>query len=631
MNIAAPRLCVFAAALIAAACHEELGIGQPTKGLIEVDSLVLVGVEAVDKSGLRDALATQETSWLPWGKNHYFDRDAFEQDLKRIEAFYDDQGYPDAEVASYDIDLDEKNHDVRLRVTISEGEPLIVAQVRLEDFDVLRQEVRDRLRRDLPLQAGEPLALQEAIASGELAAQMLKNHGYPNAEVKLDRVMQDGRVAVVLRAHPGPLSFFGPINIAGNVSVDDDVIRRQLVIRPGELFRRHAVQESLRQLYALELFEFANIELADGNADSTVVENEVPTRVTVTEGDHQKLEFSLGYGTEEKVRAEAEWRHVNFYGGARTLGLHAKWSWLDRGVEGTFIQPYLFSPNLSFSLQGQAWYADEPAFRALTRGGRATVTRTLGSGSTVSGAVIYQFQSSRIANEALLDPTLRDELIALGLDPTSGVQDGAVLALGGNVQWLKVNDRVNPTRGYTASLNLEQAGGWLPSTYNYLSSVGELRGYYTPHDRITVAARARFGSNESFGPPSEVPFFKRFFLGGASSLRGWGRYEVSSLSGFGLPIGGNSLFESSLEVRTRVWGNVGLVAFVDAGNVWSDSWDVHLGDLLYDAGPGLRYQTPIGPLRLDFAYQLNRLEGLRIEGKLQERPWRIHFSIGHAF
>ncbi len=89
--------------------------------------------------------------------------------------------------------------------------------------------------------------------------------------------------------------------------------------------------------------------------------------------------------------------------------------------------------------------------------------------------------------------------------------------------------------------------------------------------------------------------------------------------------------ETSVEVRTQVWGNIGLVGFVDAGNVWAEPWSVKLGDLLYDAGPGLRYQTPVGAFRLDFAYQLTRLEGLRIGGKLQERPWRIHFSIGQAF
>ena len=614
--------------MCSAACHEELGIGKPTAELIEVGSLAFEGVEAVEESRLRNVLATRRSAWLPWGGTRYFDRDEFERDLQRIEAFYDDQGYPDAEVVSYDIDLNEEGNSVRLRVTVSEGDPLLVKAIQLEGFEVLPVRVRGTLRDELPLRTGQPLVGQEAVGSAELAAQTLKDQGYPSATVNLAREAEHGAVRVIFRADPGPLALFGPIEIVGNSSVDDSVIRRELAYRPGQLFRQNLIRESLRRLYALEIFEFATIERV--HPDETVPDV-VPTRVTVTEGDHRQLEFSLGYGTEEKARAEAEWRHVNFYGGARVLGVHGKWSWLDRGVEGTFVQPNVITPDTSLSLQAQAWYADEPAFNALSRGGRATVTHALGRNSRASGALIYQFQSSRIANEALLDPTLRDELIALGLDPTTGVQDGSLLALGGNVQWLRVDDQLNPRTGHSTSLNLEQAGGWLPGTYNYLSAIGELRGYYTPTGRVTLAARARYGTIEPFGPRSDVPFFKRFFLGGATSLRGWGRFEVSPLSGSGLPIGGNSLLETSVEVRAQVWGSIGLVGFVDAGNVWADPWSAQLGDLLYDAGPGLRYQTPVGALRLDFAYQMNRLEGLRLDGELQERPWRIHFSIGQAF
>ena len=614
--------------VLAGGCHEELGVGAPAAQMIEVEKLTFVGVESIDESALRRVLATRETPWLPWSDTQYFDRDDFEEDLARIEAFYADRGYPEAEVVSYDVDLDEAENRVSLRVTIAEGEPLRVAEIILEHFDVGGGDVREEVRSQIPLKPGEPLVYQQLVTSGEMAATVLKNRGYPFAQVRIDRQPRPSGVAVVLRAEPGELSVFGPIEVVGNYSVDDEIIRRQLVFRPGEIFRRSAVRESLRQLYALELFEFANVEIVDADRTS----GSVPTRVTVAEGDHRRLEFSVGYGTEEKGRVEAEWRHVNFYGGARTLAAHAKWSWLDRGVEGTFVQPYLFSPSLSLSLQGQAWYADEPAFTALSRGGRTTVTHAAGPDATVSGYLTYQFQSSRIQNEALRDPALRDDLIALGLDPTTGVQDGALVALGANAQIARVDSTLDPTAGYLASAGVEAAGGAvLPGEYNYFSGMSELRGYYTPRARVTLAARARYGSIAPYGPPSDVPFFKRFFLGGASSLRGYGRFEVSPLSGSGLPIGGNSLLESSLEVRTRIWGNVGLVAFVDAGNVWRDAWAFAPGDLLYSAGPGLRYTTPIGPVRLDLAYQLNPLEGLRIDGELQERPWRIHFSIGQAF
>jgi outer membrane translocation and assembly module TamA len=150
----------------------------------------------------------------------------------------------------------------------------------------------------------------------------------------------------------------------------------------------------------------------------------------------------------------------------------------------------------------------------------------------------------------------------------------------------------------------------------------------------------QFGALDGLGPARDredqsrlahVPFSERFFLGGSTSLRGWGRYEVSPLSGGGLPIGGRSMLELSSELRVPVWGKLSAVAFVDAGNVWDEAWQHDLGDLRYAVGPGLRYLTPIGPIRVDFGYQLTPIEGLLVEGEPEPRQWRIHFSIGQAF
>jgi outer membrane translocation and assembly module TamA len=128
----------------------------------------------------------------------------------------------------------------------------------------------------------------------------------------------------------------------------------------------------------------------------------------------------------------------------------------------------------------------------------------------------------------------------------------------------------------------------------------------------------------------KVPFFRRYFIGGAQSLRGWGRFEVSPLVN-GVTVGGHSVLESSAELRAPVWGNLSAVLFLDAGNVWQNAWNINLGDLRYDVGTGVRYLTPIGPLRADVGYQLNPIPGLLVDGKPESRHFRVHFSIGQAF
>ena len=106
---------------------------------------------------------------------------------------------------------------------------------------------------------------------------------------------------------------------------------------------------------------------------------------------------------------------------------------------------------------------------------------------------------------------------------------------------------------------------------------------------------------------------------------------MSPLSGSGLPIGGHSFFNFSTELRFPLVGKLGAVVFLDGGNVWTNPWDFEFGDMRYDAGPGLRYNTPIGPFRFDVGYQLNPIPGLLVNGKPQERRFRVHFSSGHAF
>jgi outer membrane protein insertion porin family/translocation and assembly module TamA len=515
---------------------------------------------------------------------------------------------------------------VDITVRVHEGEPTIIADVALDGFAVLQPDQVASMRRRLPA-AGARAVREEMLAGVEVAATALKDQGYAYARVSIaDELVEPKRLRVRYSAAPGPRAIFGPVEIVGNASVDDNIVRRQLTYEPGEVFSLAQVRAAQRHLYGLELFQFATIDTEeDGQPER------VPTRVTLAEGDHRRLRLSAGWGTEEKLRGEASWRHVNFYGGARVLALHGKWSSLDSGGEVDFTQPYLFDPRVSLSLNGHALYAEELAYRARSEGGIATVTARLSERMRVGVAYTHEYARSEVSNEALNDLTQRDTLIALGLDPTTGRQDGVLSSIALAFDHTTTDDLLNPRRGRAVTLQIEQAGTVLPGDFNYTSATADLRTYLPVHARVVLAGRVHGGTIDPVAGDDDVPFFKRYFLGGSSSLRGWGRFEVAPLSAAGLPLGGLSLLEASLEVRTRVWRSLGLVIFGDAGNVWADPWDYRLSDLRYDIGPGLRYLTPIGPLRADFAYQLNPIPGLLVDGEPQDRRWRIHFSIGQSF
>lgn len=634
-----PVLILTLVSLATTACNEE--------GVVRVNSIKFNGVNNVDAGELKIALATREEAKVPiigirfpWSRSrNYFDRGRFDADLKRIEAFYADRGYPDARVTSFDVKLNQKQDAVDVTLTVSEGEPVRVASVNFRGFEsAIPPEHLATLAKQSQLVVGQPRRRQAVIAVHELAVNELRDHGYPYAKVATaEEDGPQGREATLtFTADPGPLAHFGEIEIAGNRSVSDSVIRRQLTIKPGDLYRRSVVQDTQRRLYAMELFQFVNVE----SLDLEKQEPALRTRVTVAEGKHQRVNGGIGYGTEEKARIDGEYHHVNFLGGARSGGAHARWSSLDRGIRLDFTQPYFFAPRLSLGVDVQRWYTITPAYESIVTGGKIALVHRRNARSSWTVSLTSEKNNSLVTPAALSDEKLYNDLIALGLDPVTGRQEGTLSAAGFDWQLSTADNALNATRGYYLAVHVEEAGRLLPGAFNYYAVSGDAR-HYLPITRTLVAAnRFQFGNISAAGnDPTQVPFSKKYFLGGATSLRGWGRFEVSPLGGSGRPIGGNSLIAFSSELRAALKGKLGGVLFLDGGNVWAtdgggvatEQQSVSLEDLRYSVGLGLRYQTPIGPIRLDGGYQLNPIPGLLVNGQEQLRRWRVHFSIGQAF
>ncbi|HEY2431972.1 MAG TPA: BamA/TamA family outer membrane protein [Vicinamibacterales bacterium] len=611
-----------------------------TDAVVKVTSLKLNGVSAIKASQLKPALGTSASSKLPWGAKRYFVRPEFDADLKRIVAFYKDRGYPDAKVTSFDVKMNDKQDAVAITINVDEGAPLLVDRIDYSGFDSLPARHLDALKARLPLKEHAPLDRALAQASRESALDELQDHGYPYATVRVTEQPghDDHSRVITLAATPGTSARYGDIEIVGNSTVSDNVIRRQLFIRPGGLFRLSSLQGSQRRLYDLGTFDFANVETDVKEGEQPAI---VPIKATVTESKPRKVNFGVGYGSEEKARVSIDWRHVNFYGGARTFGAEAEYSSLNKGARLTFRQPYLFGPRLSLLLTAQSWHQNEPAYVLNTRGGKATVERRFARNGplsqraadmTMSVSYTGEYEDYRVGDEALSTASFLKTLISLGLDPLNGTASGWLSSLGYDLHRSTADSTVNAKHGYLFNAHLEHAGGTLGGDFDFTEAVLEGRFYTAIADKAVFAVRARGGSIGDIGSPTnlKVPFYRRYFLGGAQSLRGWGRFEVSPLVD-GVTVGGHSMLESSAEVRAPLWGNLSAVAFVDAGNVWNDAWNLNFNDLRYDVGPGLRYLTPIGPIRVDLGYQLNPIPGLLINGTPETRHFRVHFSIGQAF
>jgi outer membrane protein insertion porin family len=605
-------------------------------GDVQVTSIKFRGTNAVTDAELKDILATRESGFLPWSRKRFFDRAEFDRDVQRIKAFYADRGYPTASVTGVDVALNDAKDKVAITVEINEGEPVIVENVIFDGLTIPADHL-ERLQARLPIAAGKPRDQRLILASHDMAVAELRDHGFPYGSVRIvERPgSSDTRVQLTLAADAGPQAVFGPISIEGDVSVDEDVIRRELAFDEGDLYQLSRITETQRRIYSLELFQFVNVAPSLPEDRSP----QVPIVVTVAEGKHRRLQLAGGYGSEEKARGRINWRHLNFGGDARVGEVEAKASSLEQGLRGSFTEPFLFQRGLSMRLSGSTWWANEPVYEYRSSGGRIGLTKDFsragfggerGVRNVVSATLIQEYEDYTIAPAVLEDETFRDELIALGLDPETGRGSGTVAALELDFSRNTAGQPLDPRQGYVVNGHVEKAGRFLRGTFDYTEVLGEGRGYVPVGSRFVWANRARLGT---IAGPSDalIPFYKRYFVGGSSSVRGWGRYQVSPLTPAGHPIGGRTMMEVSTEARFAVRGKIGAVLFVDGGNVWADPWEVQVNKLRWAAGPGVRYDTPIGPMRFDLGVQLNPIEGLVLEGNPEKRKWRVHFSIGQAF
>jgi len=616
--------------LVSAGCQDVDGV--------RVEALTFVGNTAFSSAQLAEVFITRASGPFPWSRPRTFDKPVYDADLARLAAFYISRGYPDVVISDV-VEFSDALDAVRLRVVVDEGQPMVVEQIELEGLETMDSAVRAPLA-TLPLVPGGPRDETLIAATIERIDYVLRDNGY--ARARTTRREREGsapnRTVVTFDVAPGVATSFGEITVNGLRQVDERIVRRSLTFRTDEPYRESRILETQRRLAGLGLFDFAHVgEQPDRGPDAEP--STAPIVVTVTEAQPTQLQFGLGYGTEDGPRGSLEWQHLNFLGGARQLTAESKYSARLRGAGVRFAQPWVGRAALSLSGDAGGWWTNEPAYSSRAFGGQvaATMRAQTGRGPEVepferTARLTYLNKTLQYTiDEAALDePTVFEELIALGLDPISGRGSGRLAALDLDLALAAVDRQLDPRSGYVLSLHLGHAASWLGGTFRYDEVGGEARAYVPVGDSAAWAGRVH-GAALLAEDDTHVPFSERYFLGGSSTLRGWGRYQVSPLTRDGLPIGGRALFELSSEMRFPLRGSLSGVVFVDAGNVWTEPSAVEVADLRLAVGPGVRWSTPFGIVRADLGIQVNRIRGLVIDGAPERRRWRVHFNFGHAF
>ncbi len=351
----------------------------------------------------------------------------------------------------------------------------------------------------------------------------------------------------------------------------------------------------------------------------------------------RELRRRLRHGRKSARRREIH--HVNFLGGARTAGVHAPL------VDPRSRHPPRFQPALRVHAATSRWgrkgstgTPSRPLTSSIVTGGKVTLTQRPSRCTSWSVSFTERTQQQHdLPTTCATILTLRNDLIALGLDPDDRTARTARSnAFGFDFQRSTADNLLNARRGYQFALHAE-LGGTTSAGHVQLSTPCRPTPGTTCRfgDASSIANRVQLGSIDAVAAmiASNVPFAKKYFLGGATSMRGWGRYEVSPLSESGLADRRQQPLRFQLRApRGRCAGRSAACCSSTPATSGPTNGASCSGDLVY-AGGGRRCgtETPVGPVRFDFGYQLNRIDGLLVDGAEQTRPWRLHFSIGQAF
>jgi outer membrane protein insertion porin family len=566
----------------------------------EVRQVSFRGNKTLEEDFLLERMALKEVSWLEkvLTKNEPFlyNEELVKVDLERLTRVYQSQGFLKADVRLLPLKVKENKETVKITFEIDEGEPVKVDTVTLELFEendsINIDSLRNNLLKDLELKQGERFR-DEAIKSDKQAIDYaFRNLGYAyaNTSYSLDLNAEKMITEIHFSVYQGPKAYVGETTISGNKHVSDNFIQKQLQYEKGELYNKSLLNETRENLYRLQLFRVVSV-LPQKNAQSG--RSPIPVDIYIEEAPRLSTRFGAGYGTEDKFRTFLDLNYRGFLGGARRINLYLKHSALvPYSAHLRWIQPQFLSTNSSITLNPFIERKSEPGFETRTYG--LNVPFTYRFNDWLSSKLTYYFEDV-------------EQRVEAGDEEFQNIEDEKFPYNKSGFLFSTVFDNSNPTfspeEGFNISVGFKFNGYIFGSDFNYTRLWGDFRTY---HDvgSVVLAFRLMAGGISSADSSNFIPVEDRFYSGGSNSIRGWSRSELGPKRESGTPQGGKSIFESNFEVRYPLFWRLSAVAFFEAGNVWRPSYSYNLGDLGYAAGPGLRIETPIGPVRLDLGFPL---------------------------
>ena len=636
---------------------------------VTVRRVTFIGNDHVSDDELRDGMQTGNGGFFSFGSGGPYRQDVFERDVLLLSALYYDKGYLSVQIGTPRVMLTPDREGIDIAIVIHEGPRYKIRQLRIYERDNEGKEVeplggRRALRLMIHEQSGDFFNRAELIKELQSVRTLYRDAGFANVEAEpeteLDPVHE--QVDIVVPIKRGPPVHIERIEVKGNTKTRDKVVRREVVVQEGDLFSETGLEVSKRRVTALGFFERVDVSTEQGSSPDKIVVN-----IEVTEKPTGTFQVGAGFSSIESFIATAQVQQANLLGNGQSLALQAQVSALRQLITLRFFEPYFLDSlwNMSSELYDTQYVF--PDFSRRSVGGSLTfgyalINPWLRLG--VTGTLEWDSVNTSPSNSTFFGATPGFVSVFQQLPLANLFNSGRVVSIRPTITYDTRDNRLFPTSGIFLQLSTELSANALGSQFNYIRNHYVGRFYYPlgggngmPGSGFVLKLNTDVGLITS-PDPQGVPIFQRYFLGGILDVRGFYLRSIgprlpltSSLDPNAAPIsnganiGGNLDAYENFELEFPIIDKVGIrgVVFFDAGNSWNTESQFcsttpapqfdrvvqpcfsasSLAYLRTSTGFGIRWFSPLGPLRFEWGFPLMPLP--------YENHSDFEFTIGNFF
>jgi len=527
-------------------------------------------------------------------------RELLKQDINKIRVFYLNNGFLNAQLGEADISHDKKG--IYIKIPVVEGR-----QYRVGKLDITGDSLevgQNKLMAGLKKRPGNIFDRSAIVADIDYLTQACNDEGFANAEVEpLTQIHeQEKLVDITYQITTNQQVYFNRINIFGNDKTRDKVIRRQLSIVEGDLYSRTNMKRSYDDITRLRYFEEVDFQ-AERGPDDTLTD----VTIRVKEKPTGMFSVGAGYSAVDSAVVTAQISQQNLFGRGQSLSLKGTLGTKVTNVELSFVEPWLF--DIPLWLKTDLWHTSREydEYDLDSQGFGITLGYPLWE--RFFGYIGYRLSDDDIRN---VSPYASQDIKN---------EEGRTVISGVTLTLVRdsTNDNMFPSKGSKNTASVEFVGGPFMGDAQFIKYTFTSAWFFPLPFDMVISPRGRIGYIQETGNSRELPDYERFVLGGMNSLRGLRKIGPKYPDSDDVK-GGTTMLNFNLDYIFPLIPAAGMkgVVFFDTGNAWNGGYD--LGDMRRTAGLGIRWYSPIGPLRLEWGYVLDRKDG--------ESPSRWEFSIG---